>query len=59
MVEKTSIFSKKIMKKLLKFNYFYSKMTVKWHKVAYRCHEVVENVENVVEISIKSKVFHN
>lgn len=59
MVEKTLILQKKIMKKLLKFNYFYSKMAMKWHKVARECHKVVEDVENLVETSKIFKVFHS
>ncbi len=34
-------------------------MAMKWHKVAYGCHKVVEDVENPVETSEKFKVFHN
>lgn len=58
MAEKTLILSKKIMKKVLKFNNFYSKITVKVPQSGIGCHEVVEGVENMVENLVKIKVFH-
>ena len=56
--KKNVILSKKIMKKVLKFDYFYSKITMKVPQSGFKWNEVVEVVENLVENQVVFKVFH-
>lgn len=47
------------MKKVLKFQGFYSKITMKVPQSGFRWHEVVEAVENFVENELKFENFHS